>query len=340
MTAQDRLEQYPRLDLRGFPSPLHPLERFSEALGVEVWCKRDDIGSIGLAGNKVRKLEFELAHAVQAGADHIVTQGARLSNSARAAAAASAALGLGCTLVLSGDAPEQRVSNLLLDELFGAEVRLVGRVSWPELAQLTEDIQQDLRARGATPYYLPVGCSSPRGALAFAAAFLELQTQAEQKGVEFTTLVHASSSGGTHAGLQLGRALSGTAMRVRGIGVASDIYPDTLGTYASLATDAAALIGSPLSFGPHDMDFDLAYLGEGYGIPTEGTLEAILLLARTEGLLVDPIYSGKAVAALVDLARTGQIEGPVVFWHTGGYHALFDPRHGDAVLAESDHARA
>lgn len=151
------LQELPRLDLRGFISPVQPLHRLSEELGVEVWAKRDDLGSVGLAGNKVRKLEMELAHAQALGATHIVTEGSRHSNATRAAAAAAAAIGMKCTLVLCHDEPKEPVGNLLLDALFGADLRLVGDVSWVELARLTDDVIHELEGAGERVYRLQIG---------------------------------------------------------------------------------------------------------------------------------------------------------------------------------------
>ena len=295
--------------------------------------KRDDVGSVGLAGNKVRKLEFVLGAARHDGADAIVIVGAEQSNACRAAAAACAQLGLRCVLVLSGDAPERATGNLLLDRLFGADVRFAGTTDWTALAEAAEQVSAELRAEGATPSTLPVGASSPLGAVGFAVAWLELLAQLDELGVAAGTVVHASSSGGTHAGLVAGRRLSGHGPRVRAIGVADDIYPDMPARYAELATGAAQLLGADGAIEPGDLWLDMGFVGPGYAVPTAEAIEAIRLLARTEGIVCDPVYSGKALAAVVAAARAGELgEGATVFWHTGGYHALFAPRFGDAVL--------
>ena len=314
----------PRLRLADLPTPLERLDRFGEAIGREVWMKRDDAGSIGLAGNKVRKLEFTLADARWQGADTILIIGAEQSNAARATAAACARTGLGCVVVLSGDPPRFPAGNLLLDHLFGADVRFAGDVGWAELWDAGEAIAAELRRAGARPYSLPAGSSSPLGAVGFAAAWFELLDDLPA-GPE--ALYFASSSGGTHAGLLLGRALrEGPALR--SIGVAPDILPDMPGYIASLAEQSAALLGVDADL--EAPEIDMSHLGEGYAVPTDEGNEAIRLLARTEAILCDPIYSGKALAALVADARRGA--GPAVFWHTGGHHALFAPRYGDAVV--------
>ncbi|AHG49910.1 1-aminocyclopropane-1-carboxylate deaminase (plasmid) [Rhizobium leguminosarum bv. trifolii CB782] len=330
------LQEWPRLDLRGFVSPVQRLERFSEAIGVEVWCKRDDIGSVGLAGNKVRKLEVELAHALASGATHLVAEGSRLSNATRAVAAAAAALGLKCTLLLCHDEPREPVGNLMLDGLFGADLRFVGNVSWFELAEHAESVVRDLERSGERVYRLPIGCASERSCLGFALAYGELRNQMRAHGRSVGTIVHASSSGGTHAGLVLGNALHGFESQIRGIVVAEDVYPDVAGTYLSFARGGARLLDAEVELTRDHINITEAYLGGGYGQPAAGIYEAIDLLATKEGLLVDPVYSGKAVAAIIDLAARNELKGPVVFWHTGGYHALFDPRYAKRVWSAID----
>lgn len=334
MTALDTLSKLPRLDLRGFTSPVQYLERFSAEIGVEVWCKRDDIGTVGLAGNKVRKLEVELAYAISQGAKHLVAEGSRLSNATRAVAAAAAATGLRCTLVLCHDEPREPVGNLLLDGLFGADLRFVGNASWAELAQHAQEVVTELENAGENVYRLPIGCASARSSLGFASAYGELRAQMAEQGREVGTILHASSSGGTHSGLVLGNALQGSQSKVLGIVVAEDVYDDVTGQYLAFAQGGARLIGAEVELTRSDIHLTENYLGDGYGLPAPGVMEAIDLLAATEGILVDPVYSAKAVAALIDLAAKKELEGPVVFWHTGGYHALFDPHYSRKVWTE------
>jgi 1-aminocyclopropane-1-carboxylate deaminase/D-cysteine desulfhydrase-like pyridoxal-dependent ACC family enzyme len=322
----------PREPLAALPTPLHPLRRFGAAIGAEVWIKRDDAGPVGLAGNKVRKLEFVLGAARADRADAIVIVGAEQSNACRAAAAACAQLGLRCVLVLSGDEPDRAAGNLLLDRLYGAEVRFAGTTDWAALAEAATRADDELRAAGATPWRLPAGASSPLGAVGFAVAFFELLVQLDAAGLEPAALVHASSSGGTQAGLMAGRRLAGRGPLIHGIGVAADIHPDMPAAFVELANGALALLGSDETVGPEELSLDMGFLGPGYAVPTDEANAAILLLARTEGIVCDPVYSGKALAALVAAGRAGELDGPVVFWHTGGWHALFAPRFGDAVL--------
>lgn len=334
MNALETLEKLPRLNLRGFTSPVQHLKRFSAEIGAEVWCKRDDIGTVGLAGNKVRKLEVELAYAIAQGATHLVAEGSRLSNAARAVAAAAAQIGLKCTLVLCHDAPREPVGNLLLDGLFGANLRFVGNATWAELADHAQAVVTELEYKGERIYRLPIGCASERSSLGFALAYSELRGQMAAHERSIGTIVHASSSGGTHSGLVLGNALHGSPSKIRGIVVAGDVYDDVRGQYLAYAQGGARLIGADVSLTLEDIDLTENYLGDGYGLPAPGVMEAIDLLATTEGILVDPVYSAKAVAALIDLAKRRELEGPVVFWHTGGYHSLFDPHYAQRAWSE------
>lgn len=334
MTPLDRLAALPKLSLRGFTSPVQLLERFSEAVGAEIWCKRDDIGSIGLAGNKVRKLEVELAHAVDQGAEHLVIEGSRLSNAARAVAAAAAVIGVKCTLVLSHDEPRTPVGNLMLDGLFGAELHFVGDASWAELAGYASDVVEELRGSGVNVHRLPIGCASDRSCLGFATAFVEMQDQMRAHDKTVGSIVHASSSGGTHAGLTLGKKLTSSDADVLWVIVAPDVYEDVTARYLSFAQGGARILGAELELTRADINLTDAYLGEGYGLPADGVMEAVDLLARTEGIVVDPVYSAKAVAAVIDLAGQQRLVEPIVFWHTGGMHALFDPHFAKRAWSE------
>lgn len=322
-------DRLPRRDLLDGPTPLTLAPRFSEALGVEVWIKRDDVGQPAFAGNKIRKLEYLVGEALAAGADTLVTTGAAQSNSARAAAAAAVASGLRAVLVLGGDPPEVPTGNLVVDQLVGAEIRFVGDVGWDALDRTVEEIADELRGRGGRPVTAPVGCSSPLGTLGFARAWFELSDQAAAQGIEPSAVYHASTSGGTHAGLVLGRAMAGRGPVVRGIS-AGLVQEDPEAHHRELAIAAGSLLDADV--GDVEVTLDRSQIGGGYGMPTEACVEAIRLLARTEAILCDPVYSGKGLAGLVADARAGRVEGPVVFWHTGGYHALFDPPTAAPVL--------
>lgn len=326
MPGEQPWDRLARIRLAPLPTPLVRADRFGEAIGAEVWIKRDDIGSIGLAGNKVRKLEFVVADAIAQDADTLVTAGAAQSNHARATACAAAALGLRCILVLGGSQPERAEGNLMLDEIFGAERRFVGSDDWGDINRALADTVDTVRATGAAPYLIPLGCSSPLGAVGFAVAYRELLDQLDAVGVSAAQVWHASTSGGTQAGLTLGRWLAGRGPVVRGVS-AGVVWRDPSGMLARHACEAAALLGEAADIAPADIALDMHWVGAGYGEPTPAGLEAIDLLARTEGILCDPVYSGKGLAALIGAARAGQLPGPAVFWHTGGVPVAFDPRY-------------
>jgi 1-aminocyclopropane-1-carboxylate deaminase/D-cysteine desulfhydrase len=335
-TPRERLDALPAAGLGSWPTPLHRLDHLSARLGTEVWIKRDDVQGIALAGNKIRKFDVVIGQALREGADTLVTTGAAQSNSARAGAAAAAASGLRAVLLLGGEAPVEPTANLLIDHLVGAEIRWAGAASWAALNEGVDRIVAELQAAGQRPFAAPLGCSSPLGALGFARAFLELEGQAALAGLRAETIVHTTTSGGTHAGLLVGRALAGSAIRLVGVD-AGRLHDDHRAACAALARDAAAVLGLDLRLAPADVEVIDDQLGEGYGIPTEPGLDAIELLARTEGILLDPVYSGKGFAGLLRLVRDGSLRGPVVFWHTGGTQVLFDPRHG-APLVRRDRA--
>lgn len=314
------------------PTPLEPAPRLSEALGAEVWIKRDDIAGLPLAGNKVRKLEYLVAAALAAGADTLVAQGAAISNVTRCTAAVASAAGLSCHLVLAGHEPEQASGNLLISGLLGAQLHfidipsLMGPEGWALLHTHAEEVCTRLRQAGRHPFLMPVGCSAPHGALGFVNAFNELMAQLDERRIAPVRVFHASTSGGTHAGLTLGRHLLGRGPQISGVGAAI-VYPDLSTRLDELAMGAARLLGHQ-SLRPGELAFDVRFdhLGDGYGQPTPEATEALQLLARTEGILTDPVYTAKALAALVADARLGRLEGPVVFWHTGGLPGLFEPQ--------------
>jgi D-cysteine desulfhydrase family pyridoxal phosphate-dependent enzyme len=297
------------------PTPFHRLPRFSEATGQDTWIKRDDLTGVGLGGNKIRKLELLGAQALQAGADTLVSVGAAQSNHARTVAAAAAMLGMDCELVLGGPRPSELTGNLILDDLFGAHLNFVDTTDWATLDRATDELGKAVSNTGRRPFVIPVGGSVAMGALAFAAAFVELHDQMMQVGMRTATIVHASSSAGTQAGLELGQRLVGATTRIVGVDVAK-ITGSLAAEVRRLAREAGGLLDLDLDFDPIVLD---GYLGDGYGIPSESADLATRLLARTEGIIVDPVYSAKALDAVC-----GEIfDGPVVFWHTGGVPALF-----------------
>lgn len=316
------LNDLPRAGLGHWPTPFHFAPRFSADLGVDVWLKRDDVQGVALAGNKLRKFDLVLGDALAQGKNLLVTTGALQSNSARIGAASAAAVGMRAVLLLSGEKPDTASANVLIDQLVGAEVRFAGDVSWDYLNAGVNDIVSEFHRKEYKPFAAPVGCSSPMGALGFARGFLELQDQMDAAGVKPSAIVHTSTSGGTHAGLLVGRALAGSNVRIIGIDVGA-IHAQPENALLELANLSAQRLDFQLEVNAADVEITTDQLGAGYAIPSDEGNAAIDLLARNEAILVDPIYSGKGLAGFIDLVRSGSLDGPVVFWHTGGYHALF-----------------
>jgi len=250
---------------------------------------------------------------------------------ARATACAAAKLGLRCVLILSATSSKVPGGNQLLDLLFGAEIEFVEGDSWDLLEHALTARCGELRREGQRPYSIPMGGSTPLGALGLARGYLELAAQLTDQKITAEAVIHASSSGGTQAGLELGRALLGDGPAIRGIDVAK--APGILEEdVAAIATAAATLLGLERSWSPDEVTMDHGQLGAGYGLPTPAGEAAIRLLARTEGILTDPVYSGKGLAGLIDQVRRGVLRGPVVFWHTGGTPAIFDATHAARLL--------
>ncbi len=315
-----------RLRLAHLPTPLEPLERLSRELGgPRIWVKRDDCTGLAGGGNKTRKLGFLLGEALDQGADTVMTAGAVQSNHARQTAAACARLGIECELFLVEAAPGRGESyghsgNVLLDRIFGAKVRILPSSSNAETAM--EERAEALRGEGRRPYAIPVGGSNAVGALGYVDCARELSAQADGMGLGIDAIVHASASHGTQAGLAVGLAISGAEARLLGVGV-SGSSPQAQANIGRIAAATCQRLGSPPRFAK--IEVDDRFVGEGYGIPTPEGLAAIRLLARLEGLLLDPVYTGKAMAGLVAARLEGSI-GPAsrtVFLHTGGMPALF-----------------
>jgi len=309
----------PRIRLACLPTPVHSLERLSTALrGPRIFMKRDDLTGLGGGGNKNRKLEFLVAEALARGADTLITVGAAQSNHCRQTAAAAARVGLRCILVLRGDPPRILTGNLLPDHLLGAEVRFSGERTREEVM---EQIVEERRHCGGNPYPIPLGGSTPLGALGYALAFEEL---CEQVDFEFDRIIFASSSGGTHAGLIAGARLTGYQGEVLGVSI-DEPLEDLRRLVAPMAGGALELLGSSATVGAEDVRATADYLGAGYGIMGPPELEAIRLFARLEGILLDPVYTGRAAAGMIDLIRRGTIgkDETILFWHTGGTPALW-----------------
>jgi D-cysteine desulfhydrase family pyridoxal phosphate-dependent enzyme len=317
------LEQLARVSLADLPTSINELPRLSAELGgPRLLVKRDDQTGLAAGGNKTRKLEFLIGEALAGGADMVITAGAAQSNHCRQTAAAAARSGLGCALALGGEPPATHTGNLLLIEMLGAHIYWTGPDRRGE--RLTE-IADRLRAEGHRPYVIPYGGSNPVGATGYVLAMQELGQQLG--GVRLDRIVFASSSGGTQAGMVVGARGTGFEGQIVGIGIdkgeaGEDPYRVHL---ADLANATAAHVGLDAVFTPDDFLVNPDYLGAGYGVVGEVEREAIRLAARLEGLILDPVYTGRAMGGLIDMIRRGVI-GPdetVLFWHTGGTPSLF-----------------
>ncbi len=317
------LKRFPKLNFSILPTPIHRLERLSDMLGADLYCKRDDLTGFAMGGNKNRKLDFLIAEALEQGKDTVIGVGANQSNFCRMAAGCSAAAGLDVHLVLGGKKPEKDTGNLLLDKLFGAVIHHVDTKDWDAWEEQGKELKKDLEAQGKKVYYLPVGGSTPTGALGYVSAMDEIVKQSISMGVEFQTVIHASSSAGTQSGLVIGKAMSGWTGDITGIGVAKNKL--------QLEQDIKELSGQTANlldteYNPADIFVDDSYAGEEYGARTEKGTEAIELFAQKEGIILDHVYSGKAAAAMIDYARKGRFgkNDNVLFIHTGGNIEIFE----------------
>ena len=316
-----------RIVLAHLPTPIEPLPRLTKLLeGPQLFIKRDDLTGLGLGGNKTRKLEYLAADALAQGCRTLITTGAVQSNHCRQVAAAAARLGLGCILILAGEDPGRRQGNLLLDELSGAKLVFVPKEERDQrLQQAFTHAEED----GMQPYLIPYGGSNPIGVQGYIQAMQELQDQNLQP----DWIVLASSSGGTQAGLILGAQQTSFSGRILGISV--DKPADELTqTIMALANQTAAWMGMSTEITSRDVLVNDAYCRAGYGILQPAEVEAIRLFARTEGILLDPVYTGRAAAGLIDLIRKGFFshDETVLFWHTGGIPALFAEPYASALL--------
>lgn len=320
------LARFPRVRLAHLPTPLEPLPRLSEELGFEIWIKRDDCTGLAGGGNKTRKLEFLLGDAFEQGADTLVTQGAVQSNHVRQTAAAAAAHGLACEVILEERTGSQAVDyvgngNVLLDRLFGAKIRTVP--GGTDMVAELEKTADEIRSRGGKPYVIPGGGSNPIGALGYVDCAREIVVQADELDLPIDRIVTATGSAGTHAGLVAGLAVMGADIPVLGIGVRAPKAKQEANVL-KLARETAILLGRPDAVTADMVVADCDYVGEGYGLIDAAVIEALKLAARTDGIILDPVYSGKAMKGLIALARTGMFKGEtVVFLHTGGAQGLF-----------------
>ncbi|MDX8349271.1 D-cysteine desulfhydrase [Cognatiyoonia sp. IB215446] len=322
------LARFPRLKFAHLPTPLEPLPRLSKELGgPEIWIKRDDCTGISSGGNKTRKLEFLMAEAEKIGADIVMTQGATQSNHARQTAAFAARLGMDCHILLEDrtgytDHNYNQNGNVLLDHLHGATTQ-----KYPGGHDMVGEMDKSAdaaRANGKVVYVIPGGGSNPTGALGYVNCAMELVGQANDLGLVIDHLVHATGSSGTQAGLIAGLKAINAAIPLLGFGTRAP-QPKQEQMVYDLAVRTADLLGCPGIVAREDVRADTNYVGEGYGLPRADTLEAIRMFAELEGILLDPVYSGKGAAGLIDYCRTGKFKPGerVVFLHTGGSAGLF-----------------
>ena len=314
----------PRMKIAHLPTPIENLPRLSTALGgPRLIVKRDDQTGLAFGGNKTRKLEFLLAEAKANGAKRLITAGAVQSNHCRQTAAAAARFGFDCTLVLAGEPPETPSANYLLDRLLGVDI-VWG--DWETRHQNLQDVFDQSWKAGQRPYLVPYGGSSPTGAASYAYAIQEMLAQ----DVNPDWIVFASSSGGTQAGMVAGGRIFGFEGQTLGISI-DEPEDDLKSRVASLATEVADRMGSKITFDAGDVLVNADYAKPGYGVLTERESEAVRLFAKYEGLLLDPVYTGRAAAGMIDLIRQGYFkpDETILFWHTGGTTALFAEKYRD-----------
>ncbi|GAA0568210.1 D-cysteine desulfhydrase [Craurococcus roseus] len=323
------LARFPRIRLGHGPTPLEPMENLTKRLGgPRLWIKRDDCTGLSTGGNKTRKLEYLMADARAQGADTVITQGATQSNHARQTAAACAKLGFRCHILLEDrtgytDDAYRMSGNVLLDKLHGASVER--RPGGADMQAEMEAVAERMRGEGKRPYVIPGGGSNPIGALGYVTAALELVNQAAEMGLKIDHLVHATGSAGTQAGLVAGLVGLNSGIPVLGIGVRAPREKQEANVLALAQRTADHLGLPPGTVRAEHVVANCDYVGQGYGIPTRGMVDAVRLVAETEGVLLDPVYSGKGMAGLIDLVRKGSFpeDSSVVFLHTGGAVGLF-----------------
>lgn len=320
-----RIESLSRFPLTHLPTPVESLPALSRELGgPTLLIKRDDQTGLALGGNKARKLEFLLGDALAKGCDTLVTVGAAQSNHCRQTAAAAAKAGLKCALILNGTRPDLPNGNLLVNELLGATLHWIER---PQRAAKLRLLGEQLQAEGRRPYLIPVGGSNGVGATGYVAAMMELMEQLRASGQSVDHVVFGTSSGGTQAGIVLGARLAGFSGQLHGLSIDKDDpeHEEFEHEVAQIANECASYVGADVRITTAEVKVVYGYKGEGYGVVGDLEREAIRLMARGEGILLDPVYTGRAFGSLVDLIRKGVFRKgeTVLFWHTGGAPALF-----------------
>ncbi|MCK5096803.1 MAG: D-cysteine desulfhydrase family protein [Desulfobacteraceae bacterium] len=322
----NKFDQLPRKSLGFFPTPLAELKRLSQYLkGPRILIKRDDLTGLALGGNKTRKLEFLIADALKQGCDTIITAGAAQSNHCCQTAAAAAKYGLGCHLALGGKVPDTLTGNLLLDDLLGAKIHWTGAL---RKGETIPNIVAELTQEGYKPYVIPYGGSNEIGATGFIEAIKELQMQLDKLNTKISHIIFPTSSGGTHVGMMIGKSIfAKNDFKIMGIGIdkgeAGDLpFEEHI---LNLANSTAKKLNLDIKYTLKDVIIKNEYLGDGYGIVGDLERRAIRLLAETEGIFVDPVYTGRALGGLISMIEQNEFStsDTVLFWHTGGSPALF-----------------
>jgi D-cysteine desulfhydrase family pyridoxal phosphate-dependent enzyme len=326
------LDTLPRVKLANLPTPLQEMKNLAYSLDMKsLWIKRDDLTGISFGGNKTRKLEYVIGDALEKEADTLVTVGAVQSNHCRQTAAGAAQNGLRCILLLAGAEPDEYTGNVLLDRLFGAEIQFFPDDDFTQVSQRMDSIMETLRDLGLKPYGIPAGAFMPVGCLAYVQAMLELKEQCEEIGIRPKKILHPVGTGGTLAGMIIGAKLAEFDADVIGISVLRDAKTtkENVGEMIDRMFDTyPALIDK---FKP-DIKVDERFRGKGYGEMEDSVRSAIQMFAKSQGIILDPVYTAKAGLALLRMVMTGEIasDSPTIFWHTGGSPALF--KYGSDLL--------
>lgn len=325
------MNELPQIPFAHLPTPIEEMPRLAEILGgPRLFVKRDDQTGLVMGGNKTRKLEYLVAEAQKHNSKTLITAGAIQSNHCRQTAAAARRVGMDCVLVLNGEEPDLPEGNTYLDFLMGAEIIWVK--DRDDRGRMLSSIYQKAEADGRKPYLIPYGGSSPIGAAAYAYAVREMVNQ----NINPDWIIFATSSGGTHAGLTVGARLLNLESQILGISV-DEPAEKLKAIVAPLATETAKLLGSDETFSEENVLVNTDYLGAGYAIMGDSEIEAIKLFASSEALLIDPVYTGRAAAGMIDLIRKGffDSDSTILFWHTGGTPALFTDQYRQGLMAVS-----
>ena len=317
------LSTIPRIRLCLLPTPIIPLKRLTKHLGgSNIFIKRDDLTGIAFGGNKNRKLEFLLADAKKKGADVIVTEGALQSNHCLQTATCSAKLGFKCELVLSGEDPEVITGNLLLDQILDVRIHRVR--DGAERKALMKEVEEELQVNGKKPYIIPTGGSTRVGALGYLNCISEIDQQSKELGIGFDYFIHSTGSGGTQSGVLIGKELYYPELEVLGINV-GEPKERLKGIIKEIIKEFTEEWGLDVTIKDDMIKILDGYYGEGYGIPNQEMIDAVKLIAKLEGVFLDPVYTGKAMVGLIDLVKTKVIpkDTNVLFLHSGGGPSIF-----------------